>query len=134
MSVRVCEDVVGWRSVSKEVMERDIRLSFFNEQYHVLFTILFTMNSTVHMNSIFFRRRKEKLGLGFFKNKRLGLEFLLWYHVRILEEKIFVLLLMWIMPQIYRHNNYIIRKPLILIQLILVGFLIIHRNMTPNSM
>ena len=72
MSVRVCEDVVGWRSVSKEVMERHIHLSFFNEQYHVLFTTLFTMNSTrgtVHMNSIFFRRRKEKLGLGFLKKK-----------------------------------------------------------------
>ena len=42
-----------------------------------------------------------------------------YYHVRILEE-IFILLLMWTMLQVYRHHNYMIRKPLILIQLLLI--------------
>ena len=47
----------------------------------------------------------------------------------------FRILLMWTMPQIYGHHNYMIRKHLILLQLffiVWVGLLITYQNMTPN--
>jgi len=47
--------------------------------------VLFTW--TIFYFILFFRQRKEKLGLGFLKKKMLGLRFLLWYYVRILEKR-----------------------------------------------
>ena len=76
--------VVGWRSVSKEIMERDTSVwNFLDEQYLALFMVNST-HGTIHMEQYFLRWRQEKLGLAFFK-KRLGLEFLLWYHIKILK-------------------------------------------------
>ena len=87
--------VTGWKSVRKEIIEKNALIwGFFRINSTPYYAALFMMNNTrVLFTIIFFDAKTRKIRVKVFKEVRLGLEFLLWYNVRILEEDIFCIII-----------------------------------------